>query len=168
MVERNGASQLIGFDLSFELLLTAWQLSESTKSALLLLGLLCFSGGIVLMFRHQRTVREVQAEETDQRVLLFEHRKFRRRTTASCMVSCLGVFLASLYWVTAPRTILLMLSMILILLLGILGLAILDATSIGLNALGNPDKESRQKLVDEYLRKRRELDEKRNDENEAE
>lgn len=140
--------------------------ADSTRAYMLLFGLAAFSGGILLMFRHQRSFQEASRRTTNERLRLFELRKFRRRMTASSMISAIGVMLASLYWADDPRVFAILISLVLVMLLGVLGLAFLDLFSVGLQQLANPDDSSRQAMVDEYLRKRKQehVDEDEDDE----
>jgi len=130
--------------------------NESTRMFTLLFGLAAFSGGIVLMFRHQRSYQEASAATTDDRKRLFEYRKFRRRMTSSSMISAIGVMLASLYWATEPRVFAILITLILVSLLGVLGLAMLDLMSVGLQQITHPDDSARKAMVDEYLKRRKE------------
>ncbi len=139
-----------------EVLTLAMVGDDSTRMYMLLFGLAAFSGGIVLMFRHQRSFREASQRTTDERLRLFELRKFRRRMTASSMISAIGVMLASLYWADDPRVFAILISLVLVALLGVLGLAFLDLFSVGLQQLAHPDDSARQAMVEEYLRKRKE------------
>ena len=127
---------------------------------MLLLGLAAFSGGVLMMFRHKRAVDEVFRTVRDPRIQLYEQRKFRRRTTASTLIAAIGVMLASLYWATDPRPFTVLVSMILILLVALLVIAMLDMMSVGLQSIAHPDDSARKKMVDEYLRQRKELAEK--------
>ena len=128
---------------------------DSTQKYMLLFGLAAFSGGILLMFRHQRSFQEASRTTTDPRVRLFELRKFRRRMTASSMIAAIGVMLASLYCADDPRVFAILISLVLVSLLGVLGLACLDLFSVGLQQLAHPDDSARRALIDEYLRRRK-------------
>ena len=127
------------------------------RAAMLLFGLAAFAGGILLMFQHKRHFDEVARTEKDRNKFLFEKRKFRRRTTASSLISAIGVMLASLYWAQEPIPFTALVSMILILLVALLVLATLDLMSVGLQSLAHPDKSARQKLIDEVIRRREQL-----------
>lgn len=129
----------------------------SVRVSMLLFGLAAFAGGILLMINHKRTYDEVFRSEDKGDVRLFEHRKFRRRTTASCLISAIGVMLASLYWATEPLPFTALVSMILILLVALLVLALLDLMSVSLQNMAHPDESHRKKLVDEVMRKREQL-----------
>lgn len=129
----------------------------SVRVSMLLFGLAAFAGGILLMINHKRTYDEIFRTEENRGVRLFEHRKFRRRTTASCLISAIGVMLASLYWATEPVPFTALVSMILILLVALMVLATLDLMSVGLQNIAHPDDSQRKKLVDEVVRKREQL-----------
>ena len=127
---------------------------SDTRFFTLLFGLAAFSGGIVMMFRHQRSYRDAIAKKTDERVRRFEYRKFRRRMTASSMISAIGVMLASLYWATEPRAFAVLITLVLTALLGVLGLGLLDLMSVGLQQISHPDETARKAMVEEYLKRR--------------
>lgn len=134
---------------------------SQVRMYMMLFGLAAFSGGILLMFRHKRAVDEVFRTVRDRRIQLFEQRKFRRRTTASALISAIGVMLTSLYWATDPVPFTILVSMILILLIALLGIAILDLMSLGLQSIAHPDDSARKKMVDEYLRQRKKMAEEK-------
>lgn len=79
--------------------------------------------------------------------------------TASSMISAIGVMLASLYWADDPRVFAILISLVLVALLGVLGLAFLDLFSVGLQQLAHPDDSARQAMVDDYLRRRKQQNE---------
>jgi uncharacterized membrane protein YedE/YeeE len=161
VAERNGEAQLrswltIGDPLNYDVTLVAIVGDDSTRMYMLLFGMAAFAGGILLMFRHQRSFREASRKTTNERLRLFELRKFRRRMTASSMIAAIGVMLASLYWADDPRVFAILITLVLVTLLGVLGLACLDLFSVGLQQLAHPDDSARQAMVDEYLRLRKE------------
>lgn len=129
----------------------------TVRVSMLVFGLAAFAGGILLMFNHKRTYEEVLQTEKSRDIRLFEHRKFRRRTTASCLISAIGVMLASLYWAKEPVPFTVLVTMILILLVALLVLASLDLMSVGLQNIAHPDDSHRQQLIDEVVRKREQL-----------
>ncbi len=54
--------------------------------------------------------------------------------------------------------------MILTLLLGIMGMALIDLFSVGLRQLGTPDKEAEKRMIEEYLRQREKATKSKEDE----
>ena len=144
--------------------LTNWPIFQTlliggmtVRVSMLVFGLSAFAGGILLMFNHKRSYEEVFRTEKNRSVRLFEQRKFRRRTTASCLISAIGVMLASLYWASEPVPFTALVTMILILLVALLVLASLDLMSVGLQNIAHPDDSHRQQLVDEVIQKREQL-----------
>ena len=167
MAERNGATELNALVARIEMgdiaangflghvLLGQILENETTRMFTLLFGLAAFSGGIVMMFRHQRSYREANAAADNDRIRLFEYRKFRRRMTASSMISAIGVMMASLYWATEPRVFAVLITLVLVSLLGVLGLAMLDLMSVGLQQISRTDDSARKAMVEEYLKRRK-------------
>ena len=160
MAERNGEAELrsllsAGNTVIAKVSIIGMVGDDSTRKYMLLFGLAAFSCGIVLMFRHQRAFQEASQRTTDERLRLFELRKFRRRMTASSMISAIGVMLASLYWADDPRVFAILISLVLVALLGVLGLAFIDLFSVGLQQLAHPDDSARKGMVEDYLRKRK-------------
>ena len=142
------------FALLSSLTLLAFDLDPSLRKAMLVLGILCFFGGIMMMFRHRAAIEAIEANEKDPRVRLFETRKFRRRGLVNAMISSMGCMMAAIYWADEARVFGILLMIVLTLLLGILGMALLDMVSVGLNTFSKTDDESREKLVQEVLRRR--------------
>ena len=69
------------------------------------------------------------------------------------MITSVGCMLAALFWVTEAKIFAAFILMILTLLLGILGIAIIDLFSVGLHEIARPD-ESQKEKIQEYLRQR--------------
>lgn len=120
----------------------------------LFLGLVAFAGGCYLLMRTHRAYQFALAEETKEKARLFEFRKFRRRMVANSLIAAIGAMLAALYWIIEPRLFALMISLVLVSLLGVLGLAFLDLVSVGLRQIATPNDAARKALVQEYLRRR--------------
>ena len=120
------------------------------RQSILLIGLLAMFGGIVLMFRHRAHLREVLSVSRDPKERLFEVRKFRRRATTSAMISSIGVMIASLYWATDGRVFGALIFMILILLVGVFGLAILDIMSVGVQHIAYGERTDEDELIRQY------------------
>jgi uncharacterized membrane protein len=128
---------------------------ENAQNYALLLGVAAFSGGILLMFSHKRHLDEVIREQKDERVLQFELRKYRRRATSSALIASVGCMLAALFWVSEPRIFVTFISLILLTLVAIFGLAIVDIFSVGLQSISRTDEPARKELIEEYLRNRK-------------
>ncbi|MEM7457304.1 MAG: hypothetical protein AAF456_23380 [Planctomycetota bacterium] len=120
------------------------------RQSILLIGLLALSGGIVLMFRHRRHLQIMLRESRDPKVRLFEVRKFRRRATTSAMIASIGVMIASLYWATDGRVFTSLIFMILILLVGVFGMALLDIMSIGVQHIAYGERTDDDALIKQY------------------
>ena len=123
----------------------------------LLLGIGAFCGGILLLLNHKRTLDEIIERRESDRVVAYETRKFRRRASASTMIACLGCMLAGLYWVTDAKVFAIFIMLILALLLGIFGLALIDLFSVGLHHIATPDQKTQRKMIEDYLREREKL-----------
>ena len=128
---------------------------DDTRPLLLWSGLATLSFGVFLMFLHKRTFERIEQQQADSRTVLFEHRKFRRRTMLSSLIAAMGVILASLNWAIEPMVFTILVLLILILILAILGLATLDMLSISLRGLSQSENGARQAMIDEYLRQRK-------------
>ena len=127
---------------------------DDVRAYLLLIGLATVAGGVIMMILHKRTYDELELVETDPRIVLFEYRKFRRRTTVSSLIGAMGVIMAALYWAIEPTVFAILISLILILIIAILGLATLDMLSISIQGISRTDDQARQAMIDEYLRRR--------------
>ena len=129
-------------------------LSETAKNFSLLLGGASFAVGVVSLFAHKHRIDEVFNSPHTASELRFEARKYRRRAIASSMIASQGIMLAGLAWVDELRTVAIFVSIILLLLVGILGIAMFDFFSVGLNEIARKDDTARKALVDEYVRQR--------------
>ena len=87
----------------------------------------------------------------------FELRKFRRRSIVSAMITSVGCIMSSLFWVSDERVFCVFILMTLGLLAAILGVAIIDMFSVGLQQIATPDQKAEKAMVDEYLRQREKL-----------
>lgn len=130
---------------------------ESVKSYSLALGVAGMAGGVLLFVNHKQQLNEILSSDASDRVISFEWKKYRRRATASALITSVGCMLAALYWVSDAVVFAAFILMILSLLLGILGIALVDMFSIGLQQIATPDEKSRKTIIEEYLRKREEL-----------
>jgi len=127
---------------------------DDLRPLLLWCGLATLVFGVFLMFLHKRTFDLIQQQGKDERTILFEHRKFRRRTLLSSLIATMGVIMASLNWAIEPMAFTVLVFMILILIIAILGLAMLDMLSISLRGLAESDNQARQAMIDTYLEQR--------------
>ena len=129
---------------------------ESIRNYSLVLGLGGMAAGVLLFINHKRRLVEMLASDSAERVKEYESRKYRRRATASAMIASVGCMLAALYWVIDARIFSVFIMMILSLLVGILGVALIDLFSVGLQQIASPDDQSRKAMIEEFLRKRNE------------
>jgi len=65
--------------------------------------------------------------------------------------------MAALFWVTEERVFSVFILMILGLLVAILGVALIDLFSVGLQQIATPDPKAERAMVEEYLRQREKL-----------
>lgn len=124
------------------------------QSYALTIGVAALAGGIWLLIQHKRHLVRVLSSDVPERVKAFESRKFRRRALASTLIASLGTMLAALYWINDQRVFASVILIILGLLVGISGLALIDIFSIGLHRLSTPDKTSQKAMIEEFLRNR--------------
>ena len=75
--------------------------------------------------------------------------------------------LAALAFVDELRTVAIFVSIILALLVGILGIAMFDFFSVGLNEIARKDDKAREELVKEYVRQRKKLQQQKEENEEA-
>ncbi len=130
---------------------------ESTRNLLMVLGMACFSGGILLMINHRRQwLRNLRAARHPGAVL-FETATFRRRVILAGMIAACGTGLSALYWARDPRVIAAITGVVIILLLFVMWLALRDMLIIGLYKMGQADKPAQRELLRRYeeLKRRR-------------
>jgi len=143
-------------------------ISQSVKNGSLVLGLGSLAGGIFSLYAHKHRYDEVCNSPSMHRELAFETRKYRRRAIASSLIASTGIMLAGIYGVEEPRTIAIFVAVILLMLVGITGLAFFDLFSVGIQEIARTDEPARQALVEEYQRQRQKLAEsKRNADGES-
>ena len=137
---------------------------ENIRNYSLVLGIGGIAGGILLFINHKKRVDQMLASDAAERVKTYESRKYRRRATASAMIASVGCMMAALYWVNDARVFSVFILMILSLLVGILGVALIDLFAVGLQQIATPDEQSRKAMIEEFLRKREEAgtDEEKN------
>ena len=140
-------------------------MSTGVKNFAFLLGAGSVAGGVLSLFAHKRQLDEVFSTPHSASELKFESRKYRRRAIASSLIASQGIMLAGIAFVDELRTVAIFISIILLMLIGILGVAMFVFFSVGLNVIARKDDKARKALVDEYVRQRNQLA-KQNDENE--
>ena len=124
----------------------------------LLFGVGSFVGGIMLISAHRRGLDRAAAEAETARNERFEVRKFRRRALVGSLIASMGVIMAGLYWVTDPKLFSLFVLMILGLLSAISIIAMIDFFSVGIHTLTDTRPEDHKMLLQEYQRRKRELE----------
>ena len=134
---------------------------ESIRGSALAIGIAGFVGGVILFLNHRRHWEEVTGSDAPERILKFEHRKFRRRSINSGMITSAGLMMAALFWVSEERVFSIFILMILGLLVAILGVALIDLFSVGLQQIATPDPKAEKAMVEEYLRQREILAERK-------
>ena len=143
-----------------ETLALAFALSQNVKVFALLLGLASVVGGVLALQAQKRQLDEVEGSAPSERERLYESRKFRRRGMVSTLIASQGIMLCGIAFVEEVRTLAILVSIILLMLVGVLGAAMFDFFSVGLKELARRDDDSaRKKLVDEYVRQRERLQE---------
>ena len=127
------------------------------NSMFLVIGLIIFAVGILLMFHHQRDWSAALNRARDSRSRLFETRKFRRRAVLASLISAAGCLMASTYWVVEPRVFAVMMAVLMLVLIGILGVAVLDLMSVGLQQIAEPNATAQKEMVKKYIELREKL-----------
>jgi hypothetical protein len=133
---------------------TYFRLSPNVKTFSLLLGIASFSGGVLSLFALKRNLDEVYSTPHTPREIGFETRKYRRRAIASSLIASQGIMLGGIYAVDEMRTMAIFVSIILLMLVGIMGIAMFDFFSVGLNEIARTDDKAREAMVKEYARQR--------------
>lgn len=118
------------------------------------IGIVVFIGGILLMYSHRHAYDEAFDQPITEQKVNFENRKYRRRVFVAGMIASLGIMISAIYWVEEPRAFASLILIILATLTAILGFALIDMYSVGLQALARTDEPDRKKLIEEYLKKR--------------
>jgi len=136
---------------------------STAQSLSLWIGIVIFIGGILLMFSHRRSLDEAFEQPISGQKVTFETRKYRRRVVVAGMITSLGIMISAIYWVEEPRAFASLILIILGTLTAILGFAIIDMYSVGLQALARTDEPDRKKLIDEYLKKRQQANTQKDD-----
>jgi len=131
--------------------------SDSIRGYSLAIGVCGFIAGVFLFLGHRRHFEEVVSSDASEKVVKFELRKFRRRSIVSAMITSVGCIMSSLFWVTQERVFAVFIMMTLGLLVAILGVAIIDLFSVGLQQIATPDQKAEKAMVEEYLRQREKL-----------
>lgn len=157
----------MSIDSILEVLPPLFGLSETAKNLCLLLGVGSFAGGVISLFAHKRILDEVFASKHTARELTYEIRKYRRRAIASSLIASQGIMLGGIAFVDELRTIAIFVSIILLLIVGVLGVAMLDFFSVGLNEIARKDDKARKAMVDEYVRQRNMLQEQKEETDES-
>lgn len=139
------ASVLVGF------------MQTRVNSMFLIIGLASFAVGILLMFYHQRDWVAALNRARDSRSRLLETRKFRRRAVLASLISAAGCLMASTYWVVEPRMFAVMMAVLMLVLIGILGVAVLDVMSVGLQQIAEPNPAAQEEMVKKYMELREKL-----------
>ena len=129
---------------------------DGIKGFSLILGMFAVASGIFLFLNHRRHLTEVMSDAQNKRILTFELRKYRRRTTISAMITSTGFMLSALNWVNEPRVFTVFIMMILGLLLGILVIAVFDLFLVGLQQIATPDPKSQKAMIEAFLKQREE------------
>ena len=142
-------------------------LSETATNFSLLLGAGSFIGGVLSLFSHKRHLDNVFETPHTARELGYEVRKYRRRAIASSLIASIGIMLAGIAFVDELRTVAIFISIILLMLVGVLGVAMFDFFSVGINEIARKDDKAQKAMVDEYVRQRNMLKEQKEDSEEV-
>ena len=127
---------------------------SSTQNLSLAVGILVFIVGVMSMFSHRRAFDAAFEQQLTAQQVKFENRKYRRRVMVAGMITSLGIMIAAIYWVREPPAFACLILIILGILLSILGTALIDMYSVGLQALARTDEPDRKKLIEQYLKER--------------
>lgn len=127
---------------------------SSAQSLALWVGIAVCIGGVLLMFSHRRSFDEALEQPMRVQRITFENRKYRRRVLVAGMISSLGIMIAAIHWVEEPRAFASLILIIMGTLVAILGFALIDMYSVGLQAIARTDDPNRKKMIEEYLKQR--------------
>ena len=127
---------------------------STAQSLSLWVGIAIFIGGILLMFSHRRSFDEAFEQPLREQSVNFENRKYRRRVVVAGMITSLGIMISAIKWVEEPRAFASLILIIMGTLIAILGFAIIDMYSVGLQAIARTDDPNRKKMIEEYLKQR--------------
>jgi hypothetical protein len=119
-----------------------------------------------LMFSHRRSLEEAFEEPLTGQKMNFENRKYRRRVFVAGLIASLGIMISAIFWVQEPRVFASLILIILSTLAAILGIALIDMYSVGLQALARTDQPDRKKLIEDYLKQRQQTSRKTQTKNE--
>lgn len=148
----------------FDSLPIAFALSDNVKGAALVLGLLSFVGGVSSLLAQKRQLDEVHASSPSDQSLRYESRKYRRRSMVSTLIASQGIMLCGIGFSEEVRTVAILVSIVLLMLVGVLGVAMFDVFSVGLNEIARKeDASARKALVEEYVRQRNRLAEQQDE-----
>lgn len=118
------------------------------------------------MFSHRRSLEEAFEEPLTGQKMNFENRKYRRRVFVAGLIASLGIMISAIFWVQEPRVFASLILIILSTLAAILGIALIDMYSVGLQALARTDQPDRKKLIEDYLKQRQQTSRKTQTKNE--
>ena len=102
------------------------------KVVILLVGLAVLALGLVMAFYQRKNLDSNSTDGLTDAETKFERRKFGRRMAVARLIVCLGVVMASCYWVHERLAFAVLLGMMLLLLVCITILAYVDLASVGL------------------------------------
>jgi len=137
--------------------------SGSAQILSLWIGVAVFIVGILAMFSHRRSFDAAFEEPISGQRVNFEHRKYRRRVVNAGLITSLGIMISAIYWVREPRAFASLILIILGTTVAILGFALIDMYSVGLQALARTDEPNRKKLIEEYLKQRQQANSQKDD-----
>lgn len=138
-----------------DLLPVAFTLGDNVKGAAMVLGLLSLAGGVFSLLAQKRQLDEVYEGSPSDQEVRYESRKYRRRSMVSTLIASQGIMMCGVAFANDARTIAILVSIILLMLVGILGVAMFDVFSVGLKEIARKEDDSARKaLVEEYARQR--------------
>ena len=136
---------------------------SSAQNLALWVGIATFIGGVLLMFSHRQSFDEALQRPLREQNIAFENRKYRRRVVVAGMITSLGIMISAIHWVEEPRVFASLILIIMATLVAILGFAVLDMYSVGLQAIARTDDPNRKKMIEEYLKQRQQSQSKKDD-----
>ena len=136
---------------------------SSAQNLALWVGIAIFIGGVLLMFSHRRSFDEALEQPLREQNIAFENRKYRRRVVVAGLITSLGIMISAIHWVEEPRAFASLILIIMATLVAILGFAMLDMYSVGLQAIARTDDPNRKKMIEEYLKQRQQSQSKKDD-----
>lgn len=108
--------------------------------------------GVMLLLGHHLKIQETIDGWGEIENPGVSFRKYRRRALGSSLFACQGVFLGSVYWVTERRVFAFLVIAAIFCLTMALAIGVWDMFAVGLQRIGQRDREEQRKKLEEIIR----------------